>query len=72
MNRKGGLVSTGQIQCSVILGSGESKALTVLRHDFDAKGLGIRGLKNENRNATTSHSVKCIRGEGAVEEQKDC
>lgn len=56
----------------MILGSGESKTLTVLRHDFDAKGLGIRGLKNENRNATTSHSVKCIRGEGAVEEQKDC
>lgn len=48
MNHRGGLVATGQIQCSMILGSGEPKTLTVLRHDFDAKDLSIRGMKNEN------------------------
>lgn len=64
MNRRGGLVATGQIRYSVILGSGEPKTLTVLRHDFNTKGLSIQGLKNENRNTTTSHWVK-LSGERA-------
>ncbi|EYE98734.1 uncharacterized protein EURHEDRAFT_222326 [Aspergillus ruber CBS 135680] len=74
MNHRGSLVATGQIQCSVILGSGEPKTLTVLRHDFHAKVLGIWGMKNENRNTTTSHWVMCILGEGAKKSKKtvDC
>lgn len=74
MNHRGSLVATGQIQCSVILGSGEPKTLTVLRHDFHAKVLGIWGMKNENRNTTTSHWVMCILAEGAKKSKKtvDC